>query len=79
MSNSKHPKQDDKTSKVDRMREIIKNTDRNLMEAEIGKEFADGLQRSIISEQNERRKQTMEVLKEEIKEEVGKSKKEKRK
>ncbi|WP_274308178.1 small acid-soluble spore protein Tlp [Solibacillus daqui] len=75
MSNSKYPKQDDKTSNVNRIREIVQNTERNLMEAEIGKEFTDGIQREIINEQNERRKQSIEELKEEIKEEIGKGKK----
>ncbi|MEK4701255.1 small acid-soluble spore protein Tlp [Solibacillus sp. FSL R7-0668] len=75
MPNSKHLKQDDKTSNVGRIREIVKNTERNLMEAEIGKEFADGIQRAMINEQNERRKHSIEELKEEIKEEIGKSKK----
>lgn len=75
MANSKYPKQDDKTSNVGRIREIVKNTERNLMEAEIGKEFTDGIQRAIMNEQNERRKQSIEDLKEEIKEEVGKGKK----
>ena len=72
MSKSKHPKQ---TSKVDRIREIVKNTEGNFQEAELGKEFADGIQREIISEENERRKQSIDELKEEIKEEIGKSKK----
>lgn len=72
MSNSKQPKQ---TSKVDRMREIIRNTEGNFQEAELGKEFADGIQREILSEENERRKQSIDDLKEEIKEEIGKSKK----
>ncbi|MCH7323184.1 small acid-soluble spore protein Tlp [Solibacillus sp. MA9] len=75
MANSKYPKQDDKTSNVNRIREIVQNTERNLMEAEIGKEFTDGIQREIINEQNERRKQSIEELKEEIKEEIGKGKK----
>lgn len=72
MSNSKQPKQ---TSKVDRMREIIRNTEGNFQEAELGKEFAEGIQREILSEENERRKQSIDDLKEEIKEEIGKSKK----
>ncbi|MER1986738.1 MAG: small acid-soluble spore protein Tlp [Solibacillus sp.] len=75
MSNSKHPKQYDKTSKVDRIREIVKNTEENLQETEFGKEFADAFQREIINEENKRRKHSIEELKEEIKEELGKSKK----
>lgn len=70
----KHPKQDDK-SKVDRIREIVRNTEGNYKEAELGKEFADDFQREMMSEKNERRKQAIEELKEELKEEVEKSKK----
>ena len=76
MSNSKHPKQDDKTSKVDKIREIVRNTEENLKEAEFGKEFADGIEREIISKKNKRRKLSIEELKEEMKEDLGKSKKE---
>ncbi|MEK4627115.1 MAG: small acid-soluble spore protein Tlp [Solibacillus sp.] len=72
MSNSKKK---DNSSKVDRIREIVRNTEGNLTEAEIGKEFADPILREMLSEKNERRKETIEELKEEIKEEIGKSKK----
>ena len=75
MSNSKQPKQEDNSSKVDRIREIIRNTEGNLTETEISKGFADPIQREIMSEQNERRKHSIEELKEELKEEIGKSKK----
>ena len=72
MSNSKQPKHDNKTSKVDRIREIVRNTERNFMEAEIGKEFVDGLDREIIREKNARRKHEIAELKEEIKEKTDK-------
>lgn len=75
MSNSKHPKQYDQTSKVDRIREIVRNTEGNLEEAEISKEFTDGIQREILREKNDRRRNSIEELKEELKEEVEKSKK----
>ena len=72
MSNSKHTNHDNKASKVDRIREIVRNTENNFMEAEIGKEFVDGLDREIIREKNARRKHEIEELKEEIKEETDK-------
>lgn len=72
MLNSKHPKHDNKASKVDRIREIVRNTEENFEEAEFGKEFADGLDREIIREKNERRKHEIAELKQEIKEETGK-------
>ena len=45
------------------------------MDAEISKEFAEPIEREILTEKNERRKQSIEELKEEIKEEVAKTKK----
>ena len=70
MSNSKHTKHEN--NKVDRIREIVRNTERNFMEAEIGKEFLDGLDREIIREKNARRKHEIAELKEEIKEKTDK-------
>lgn len=75
MSNSNHPKRNDKTSNVDRIRYIVRNTEENLSETEMGKEFANPIKREQLEEKNERRKQSIEELKEEIKEEVAKSKK----
>lgn len=75
MSNSSHPKSNDNSSNVDRIRAIIRNTEGNLMEAEFSKEFVDPMQREIIREKNERREQSIEELKEEVKDEITKGKK----
>lgn len=69
MSKSKHQKQDVHTSKVDKIREIVRNTEENLKETEFSKEFVDIGQRAAMNQQNARRKQSIEELKEEIKEE----------
>ena len=45
------------------------------MEAEFSKEFVDPMQREIIREKNERREQSIEELKEEVKDEITKGKK----
>ena len=45
MSNSNHPKRNDKTSNVDRIRYIVRNTEKNLSETEMGKEFANPIKR----------------------------------
>ncbi|AWE08782.1 small acid-soluble spore protein Tlp [Lysinibacillus sp. 2017] len=74
MSNSSKGKPNDNSSNVDRIRDIIKNTEGNLMDAEFSKEFVNPVQREIIREKNERRKYSIEELKEEIKEEVTKGK-----
>ena len=75
MSNSKYTKSNDNSSNIGRIREIVRNTEGNLQEAEFSKDFADPIQREIINEKNERRKQSIEELKEELKEEIAKIKK----
>ena len=64
-----------KKNNLERMREIIRNTEDNLQEAEISKEFADLEQKVELTQKNERRKQSIEVLKEEMKEEISDLKK----
>ena len=59
-----------KKNNLEQLREIIRNTEDNLQEAEISKEFADLEQKVEMSQKNERRKQAIEVLKEEMKEEI---------
>ena len=64
-----------KKNNIERIREIIRNTEDNLHEAEISKEFVDLDQKVELSQKNERRKQSIEVLKEEMKEEISDLKK----
>ena len=75
MSNSKYPKTNDNSSNIERIRDIVRNTEDNLMEAEFSKDFADPIDREIINEKNKRRKRSIEELKEEMKEEISKDKK----
>ncbi|MGE5626461.1 MAG: small acid-soluble spore protein Tlp [Actinomycetes bacterium] len=75
MSNSKHPKPDDRSNNVERIRDIVRNTEDNLREAEISMEFADSTQREMMQEKNARRKQSIEALKEEMKDEIAARKK----
>ena len=75
MSNSRHPKTNDNSSNIERIRDIVRNTEDNLKEAEFGKDFADPIEREIINEKNKRRRRSIEELKEEIKEEISKIKK----
>lgn len=75
MSNSGHPKSDDNSSNVEKIRNIVRNTEENLHEAEISMEFADPQKFEEISEQNKRREQAIEVLKEEMKDEIATHKK----
>lgn len=75
MSNSRHLKPDDRSINIERMRDIVRNTEENFHEAEISEEFADPIQREMMREKNERRKKSIEELKEEIKDELAISKK----
>jgi len=68
-------KQQDSKSNIKRMQDIVRNTEENLHEAEISIEFTDPLQKVEVVQKNERRKHTIESLKEEIKEEISELKK----
>lgn len=68
-------KQQDGKSNIKRMQDIVRNTEENLHEAEISVEFADPLQKVEVEQKNERRKHSIEILKEEMKEEISDLKK----
>lgn len=72
MTNSKYPKQGEDTSKVDKLREIIRNTEENIKETEFSEEFAHTNQSVIMNQKNARRKESIKELKEELKEELEK-------
>ena len=69
---NRKPNPDDRSDNAQKIREIIRNTEENLQEAEMGMEFSNPAERSLIKEKNERRKQSMESLKEEMKDELNK-------
>lgn len=73
MPSPKHQKTSDNKN-INRMRDIVRNTENNLQEAEFSKEFADPIDQEWINEKNNRRKNSIEELKEEIKEEISKNK-----
>ncbi|MEA0552457.1 small acid-soluble spore protein Tlp [Lysinibacillus irui] len=71
MANSRQRKPDDRSNNVERIQGIIKNTEEKLHEAEISMEFADPMQSKMVKEKNERRKQSIEALKDEMKDEMA--------
>lgn len=75
MANSRHRKPDDRSNNVERMRDIVKNTEEKVQEAEISMEFADPLESNRLKEKNKRRKKSIEALKEEMKDEMAARKK----
>ena len=68
-------KHQDSKMNIERMRDIVRNTEENLHEAEISLEFTDTLQKVEVEQKNERRKNSIEILKEEIKGEISELKK----
>ncbi len=75
MANLRHRKPDDRSNNVERIRDIVKNTEEKVQEAEMSMEFADPLESNRLKEKNKRRKQSIEALKEEMKDEMTARKK----
>ena len=69
---NRKPNPDDRSDNVQKIKRIIKNTEENLHEAEFSMEFSNPSERQMIKEKNERRKQSMESLKAEMKDELNK-------
>ncbi|GIN59760.1 small acid-soluble spore protein Tlp [Lederbergia ruris] len=72
MANDKYqPKPDDRSDNVEKLQEMIHNTIDNMEEAEATMEFSDGEQREKISKKNEKRRQSLEGMREELKDEAA--------
>ena len=69
---NRKPNPDDRSDNAQKIKRIIKNTEENLHEAEISMEFSNPSERQMIEEKNERRKQSMDSLKAEMKDELNK-------
>lgn len=69
MSRQNRPKPDDRSNNVERLNEMIENTKHNIREAEISMEFSSPEQKEKIKAKNERRKESINAFKEEIKDE----------
>ncbi len=70
MSNSQQPKPDNRKNNVERLHDMIENTEGKLREAEISMEFASPEEREMLKNKNERRKQSIEAMKEEMQDEM---------
>lgn len=71
----KKPNPDNRSNNVERLHDMIENTERKLQEAEISAEFEPPEKRTWIKEKNERRRQSIEAMKEEMKDEMDARKK----
>lgn len=69
MSRKTQPNPDDRSNNVERLQSMIQNTEKNYQEAEVSMEFAGPEEQREIKEKNERRKHSIEGMREEIKDE----------
>ncbi|MBS4221844.1 small acid-soluble spore protein Tlp [Lederbergia citrea] len=69
---TKHtPKPDDRSDNVEKLQEMVFNTIENMEEAEASMQFSDGEQKANIEQKNERRRESIEGMREEIKDEAA--------
>lgn len=71
VNNNNQPKPDDRSDNVEKLQKMVHDTIENMEEAEASMEFASGEQREKIAEKNERRRQSIEGMREEIKDEAA--------
>lgn len=69
MTRRNRPNPDDRSNNVERLSEMVENTKKNIQEAEISMEFLNPEQKEKIHAKNERRKESINALKEEIQDE----------
>ncbi|KQL53987.1 small acid-soluble spore protein Tlp [Heyndrickxia shackletonii] len=64
------PKPDDRSDNVEKLQDMVQNTIENMEKAEATAEFADGEQRAQIEAKNERRRESIDAMRSEIKDEA---------
>lgn len=69
MNNQQTPKPDDRSDNVEKLQQMIHNTIENMEEAEESMKFASDEQKKQIQAKNERRRQSIESMRDEIKDE----------
>lgn len=70
MTEKKQPNVDNRNNNVERLHDMIENTEAKLKEAEMSMEFASPEEREYLIQKNERRKQSIKAMKEEMKDEM---------
>ena len=63
-------KPDNRHNNVERLQEMVENTEHKIHEAEISMEFADPEERERLKQKNERRRNSIAAMKEEIRDEM---------
>ncbi|KGR76640.1 small acid-soluble spore protein Tlp [Ureibacillus sinduriensis] len=71
MPQEKQPNPDNRHNNVERLHDMIENTKSKLHEAEISLEFASPEEREMIQSKNERRKQSIEAMENEMQDEMN--------
>lgn len=71
MSNEKQPKPDNRHNNVERLQEMVENTEHKIQEAEISMEFANPQDQQRMKEKNERRQHSIAAMKDEIQDEMN--------
>jgi len=67
----KQPKPDNRNNNVERLHDMIENTERKLQEAEISMEFVSPEERERLQSKNQRRANSIAAMKEEMQEEMA--------
>ncbi|WP_026908149.1 hypothetical protein [Paucisalibacillus globulus] len=75
MSKHKQQNPDNRKNNVERLHDMIENTQKKLQETEIGLEFASAEERGSIKQKNENRRQSIVAMEKEMKEEMEARKK----
>lgn len=70
MTYQNQPKQDDRSDNVEKLQEMVHNTIENMEAAEATLEFANEKDRADVDAKNERRREALEGMREEIKDEA---------
>ncbi|MCJ8006388.1 small acid-soluble spore protein Tlp [Lederbergia wuyishanensis] len=71
MNNNRKPKPDDRSDNVEKLQEMVHNTIENMEEAEATMEFSSSDDQEHIKAKNERRRESIEGMREEIKDEAS--------
>lgn len=69
MTNRRQPNPDDRSNNVERLQNMITNTERNICDTEASMEFSTPEEQQQIKAKNERRRYSIEAMKAEIQDE----------
>lgn len=65
------PNHDDRSNNVERLHDMIENTQKKIEKAEVSMEFSAPEDQQMIKQKNERRRQSIEAMKDEMQDEMN--------